>query len=228
VRRRESNRKRGFTVEYTLSDDLGTIVGLSALMGMIGGLAWEIAYKVRPGKSGPVAGLDNQLVWPRKLRVRNSTVIDLGFFGPMAIGAVAAVLLVLLVGRTGPDADDVAKALLQVSRETTSGTTGARSAEQVAEDALSTRIDLIAVILIGIASGVGGWPLIQRVTGRLTGIVESLLGETLKAGGRAAEQEVLRKAKEQGLPDNDKTQALAEAAGEAVRKIEPTITSPQR
>lgn len=126
-------------MDYSLSTDLwSSVVPLSLLIGAIGGLVWDIGNAVRSSGSDPKTGLDNTLEWPRGLKESDGTkTLNLGFLGPMLVGAVAGLLLVLLVGPSAPDAEEAAKAVVAVNTvapqeeaKTTSGQTTDANAQQ--------------------------------------------------------------------------------------------------
>lgn len=107
-------------MNYELPAELwSAVVPLSALIGAIGGLIWEIGNAVRRSQADPELGLGNTIELPRCHRTKSKrSLIELGVLGPMAVGAVSGVLFVLLVGAGGPSPENVANAVVTATTVT--------------------------------------------------------------------------------------------------------------
>jgi hypothetical protein len=207
-------------MDYVVSDNLwATIIPLSAAVGAVAGLVWDIGNAVRRSTTEPSTGLDNIISLPRSTRGPDGTrSIELGFLGPMAVGAVAAILVVLLAGRSAPDAEQAATAISEVSASTSASSE--ETAQQVAEEGLGTQIDQAILVVLAIIGGLSGWPLLQAVTTRTSKLIEAAVGVALTPAGKNASQAVEEEAASLGL-DEEKRKQLAAAAEGAVQSAMP-------
>ncbi len=101
-------------MDFSLPADLWTsVVPIAAAVGAVGGFGWDVGNAIRASSKEPTTGLDNVIELPHGFeKTGGGYAVDLGFLGPMIVGALAGVLLVLLVGPSAPNAEEAAKALL--------------------------------------------------------------------------------------------------------------------
>jgi hypothetical protein len=208
-------------MDYTLPADLwDKVIPLSALIGAVAGLIWDIGNAIRKSNSEPATGLDNIITLPRGWKADNGNRnLDLGFVGPMLVGAMAGILLVLLAGRSAPGAQDAATAISQVS-ETVTRAAADDEAKQIAQDSFGTQITAYSLFLFAALGGLAGWPLLQAMTTRTSKLVEAAVGVAFEPASRSANEAVQAAAQSLDLTE-DQTQQLGDAAEQAVQQSAP-------
>jgi hypothetical protein len=221
-------------MDYTVSGDLWTsIIPLSLAIGAVGGLAWDIGNAIRKSASDPATGLDNIITLPSiHTPRRKSWYIELGFLGPMAVGAIAGVLVVLLVGRTGPSTEEVTPQLLTVSQTATTTEGAAQQPQQqqqvadAAEALTTTTIDRDLLVVLALIGGLGGWALLQTITTRSSQLLEAAVGAALQPAAEAAANTVQQKARDMPGISTEQEEELANAAREGVSEQSETLLRP--
>lgn len=214
-------------MDYTLPADLwDKVIPLAALVGAVAGFVWDIGNAIRRSADDPATGLDNIITLPRgSAGADGSRNLDLGFIGPMLVGAMAGILLVLLAGRSAPGAEETASAISQVS-EAVGGTGTSDQAETIAESNLGTQVTAYALFLFAALGGLAGWPLLQAMTTRTSKLVEAAVGVAFEPASRSAKEAVQQTAESLNISDDDK-QKLADAAEQAVQKSAPAALRSQ-
>jgi hypothetical protein len=206
-------------MDYTLPGDLwDKVIPLSALVGAVAGLVWDIGNSIRQSASDPATGLDNIITLPRGWKGDDgSRNLDLGLLGPILVGAMAGVLLVLLAGRSAPGAQDAASAINKVA---TSVNSAPGDTKQIAEERLTTQITAYSLFLFAALGGLAGWPLLRAMTTRTAKLVEAAVGVAYVPAGREAREAVQEAAEDLKLTAAQK-EKLGKAAEHAVRKAAP-------
>lgn len=146
-------------MSYAYASDTLTILGLSAATGALGGLAWDIGYSISGRK--PSQGLENRLTLPRFVKRGGRTSLELGFFGPLMLGAIAAIVVIFTVGRSGPDG---AALLAQVA--------AVQDGKKVDAESLSAVVSGEIIIGLGVLSGFSAWGILQALSARLVAVAE--------------------------------------------------------
>jgi hypothetical protein len=198
-------------VDYSFSKDFETIVVLAAVAGAAGGFAWDIANPVRRFSKNPPIGLENRITFPKLFSARGTRGLDLGFLGPLIIGALAGIVAVLVAGRSGPGGEDVVRELANLA---TAGANDPEAAEK-AEEALATGINKTTLYPLALLGGIAGWALLQALASRLSSLFEVVLNQSGKAASVAAEKAVEAEGEERGVEAETRT-AIAAAARKAV------------
>jgi hypothetical protein len=206
-------------MDYTLPADLwDKVIPLSALVGAVAGLIWDVGNSIRQSTSDPATGLDNIITLPRGWKADDgSRNLDLGFLGPILVGAMAGILLVLLAGRSAPGAQDAAAAINKVA---TSVNNAPGDTKQIAEDDLTTQITAYSLFLFAALGGLAGWPLLRAMTTRTAKLVEAAVGVAYGPASREAKQAVQEAAKDLKLTPAEK-EKLGKAAEHAVKTAAP-------
>jgi hypothetical protein len=233
-------------MDYTISSDLWTsIIPLSLAIGAVGGFIWDVGNAIRKSTRDVSTGLDNIITLPSFHHPRGkSWYIELGLLGPIAVGAVAGLLVVLLVGRTGPSTEEVTPQLLTVAQATPTTNSPGQGAgangqgaqgspqqsqqEEVADAAealTTTTIDRDFLVVLALIGGLGGWALLQTITTRSSQLLEAAVGAVIGPAGDAAAQTVQQKAAQLGIP-NDQQEQLVVAARDAVSEQSETLLRP--
>lgn len=213
-------------MDYSLPADLwDKVIPLSALIGALAGFIWDVGNAIRRDESDPATGLDNIVSLPRAWKdeggARN---VDLGFLGPILVGALAGVLLVLLAGRSAPGAQDAASAINKVA---TNATAAPGATKQIAEQTLTTQITSYSLFIFAALGGLAGWPLLRAMTTRTAKLVEAAVGVAYGPASREASRAVEEKAEELDLSAEQKRK-LGNAAENAVKKAAPAALRVQK
>jgi len=207
-------------VDYTLPTDLwDKVIPIAAAVGAIAGLIWDVGNSIRRSSTEPGTGLDNIISLPRSWKESDTArSIDLGFLGPMMVGALAGILLVLLAGRSGPGAQEAATAIGQVSRNVAHES--ASQAKEIADENLGTQVTAYSLFLFAALGGLSGWPLLSALTTRTAKLIEAAVGVAYGPASREASRAVEAEAEELDLTAAQKRK-LSGAAADAVKKAAP-------
>lgn len=198
-------------MDFQLSGgELWAVIAWSAVLGGLGGLAFDVLEPLA-GRQGPIAtDFDNKISLPRLFRDPSTGVVtvDVGFVGPIFVGAVAALVAVFLIAPAPPSGGEALRGVSEISaaREASPRGGGGASSEQTqarlerAEDRLDPRINFASLIPIALLAGFGG-PIVLRTARRR---VTDLLGA---AAAQATEQakQVGREAVDSDPELNDET-----------------------
>jgi hypothetical protein len=222
-------------MNYALPADLwDKVIPLSALIGAVAGLIWDVGNAIRRSGSEPATGFDNVITLPRGWKADDgSRNLELGFLGPMLVGAMAGTLLVLLAGRSSAGGQDAATAISQVSQTVTEAPTldqaqgYADEAQQIVEDNLGTQITAYSLFLFAALGGLAGWPLLRAMTTRTSKLIEAAVGVAFEPASRSANEAVQAAVESLDLPASQQLtevqkQQLGEAAEQAVQDSAPT------
>jgi hypothetical protein len=207
-------------MDYNLPADLwDKVIPIAAAVGAVAGLIWDVGNSLRRSSAEPATGMDNIITFPRGWKddegARN---LNLGFIGPMAVGAMAGVLLVLLAGRSSPGAQEAATAISQVSQNVANET--ATQARGIAQKNLTTQVTAYSLFLFAALGGLAGWPLLQALTTRTAKLIEAAVGVAYGPVSREASEAVAEQAKDLNLTPAQKRK-LSSAAADAVKKSAP-------
>jgi hypothetical protein len=227
-------------MDYALPADFwSSVVPLALAIGAVGGLVWDIGNAVRGSTTDPKTGLDNTLELPRWHKETDGTrTFNLGFLGPIAVGAIAGLLLVLLVGPTAPNAEEAAKAVVAVSAVAPEADQGgdpqaqqgggqaaeapppptAEEATTAAEENLDSTISQTQLVLLALLGGLSGWALLRTMTTRTSELLEAAIGRTAQSAGDAAAKAVEQKAVELEIKSS-KAEELAAVASETFTEV---------
>lgn len=208
-------------MDYSIPADLwDKIIPLSALIGAVGGLIWDVGNAIRQKGDKATTGLDNMISLPRGFHPQGAGyTIDLGFLGPMLVGAIAGILLVLLAGRTTPGANETANALVGVSG-VAGGQTSPQAAQNAADTLTTTQVGSVQLVILALFGGLGGWGLLQTLTTRASKLLEAAVGTALAPAQTQARKAVEQAAENLPLTDPQKLQ-LGKAAEQAVKEAVP-------
>lgn len=206
-------------MDYTLPADLwDKVIPLSAAIGAVAGLIWDIGNSIRKSATDPATGLDNIITLPRGWKGDDGSInLDLGFLGPIMVGALAGILLVLLAGRSAPGAQDAAAAINKVASNVTASP---GDTKQIAQDNLTTQITAYSLFLFAALGGLAGWPLLQAMSSRTAKLVEAAVGVAYGPASREASEAVQDAAKALKLTPTQRKH-LGKAAEQAVQKAAP-------
>lgn len=201
-------------MDYSFDTDFGTIVLTAAAVGAFGGLIWDVANPIRRFSKEPATGLDNRLTLPR-FKTGQGSGLDLGFLGPMLMGAATGILLVLLGGRGGPNGQDVVAQLANLAAATGQDPSTTAAAAKTAEKALATGISKQSLYILAFVGGIAGWALLQSLSTRLTSLFEVVVKKSAETASEAAASAVRQAAARQGLA-LEESDPLVTAARDAV------------
>lgn len=205
-------------MDYTFAKDFGTIIGMAALAGGVGGFVWDVANPIRRSQRAVMTGLENRITWPKTFKLKNSNSgLDLGFLGPLIIGACTGIVVVLVAGRSGPDGAELLRVLADVNAAEGAAAT---QAAKDAEAALSTGIDRATLLPYAFIGGIAGWALLQTLATRLTSAFETA-GSTAATAATAAVMKAA--AADNGVSDESAARialAVQDAAMESLAPVE--------
>lgn len=204
-------------MDYTFAKDFGAILGMSALAGAVGGFVWDVANPIRRAQRTVVTGLENRITWPRFFKVKNKPAgLDLGFLGPLFIGACTGIVVVLVAGRTSPDGADL---LRQLGTINAADGAAAADAAKKAEIALSTGIDRATLLPYAFIGGIAGWALLQTLATRLTTAFET----ASNAAATAATSAVIKAAAaDSGVSDESAAKIALAVQDATIESLAPT------
>ncbi|CAN5557203.1 hypothetical protein BH10ACT11_BH10ACT11_14300 [soil metagenome] len=178
----------GVASGLSMEGDTVQIVLLASLFGAIGGIA---ALLTREPTTGQTSDIRNRLPFPRIMRFKSSSrwsSIDAGMFGPILLGAVAAVLIVFTVGAEPISADQAAAKLSDTS-----------DPSAVASALLVKQISYARLIVLALGAGIGATVIIRGIAASPSKIVGQVAGAASEmAGTKAAEA-----AKAAGIEERD-------------------------
>lgn len=187
----------------TLNDQLWKVVGIAAVFGSLGGLAYDIGTPLLPSPSWKPESFENKTMVPRFRR--NNTELEWGFIGPMLVGVVAALVAVFVftVERPEPSAELISG----IEQRLLDGGIPQEDIDSLElAEPLSASIDPSQLVWVSLIAGFAGAVLLRTIGSRMVEMAKtttlmagSIAGQTAGATGAKVQEvvpEVIRKSNE--------------------------------
>ena len=220
--------------ELTTTRDYWELIGLCAVFGAAGAIAYDltepvrsrIARKVGASTSEDVPFGDDRLVLPSIRKRNDRKVVEAGFLGPVLVGMVAAVVAVFFLGiksPSPPSAVDVAGVVKVLTDKGVPATTRQAVRDKL-KDAPPDYVDWKYLVGFALVGGFGSVLVLRTARTRLI----DLLG-TAKLDGRVEGAEQVKKAvkkavTQQAKPARERAKAVGQAASDPAKASEAAVT----